>query len=170
MSRCGVRRGGQAADPRRGPPHGGSCCVSPTCPPSSSVSDASRHIGRSAVVAGARDNRDRVNCHRHLRASSEGKSEKGKSGEHENLLHGRIPLFGNLAWPELRWVGCDQNHENVRFRRGPVCHPEPPVRPRPPVEGPPCHGLLWLRKTVQPYLDGLLSAGDRLVRETLVYG
>jgi hypothetical protein len=25
--------------------------------------------------------------------------------------------------------------ENVRFRRGPVCHPEPPVRPRPPVEG-----------------------------------
>jgi hypothetical protein len=67
-------------------------------------------------------------------------------------------------------MGCDQNHENARFRRGPVCHPEPPVRPRPPVEGPPCHGLLWLRKTVQPYLDGLLSADDRLVREALVCG
>ena len=83
------------------------CRVSLTCPPSNSM-NASRHVGRSAVVAGTRDNLERVNCHRHLRAS--GKSEKGKGGEHENLFHGPIPSSTILACPGLRRVGCDQNH------------------------------------------------------------
>jgi hypothetical protein len=45
-----------------------SCCVS---------RPISHHVERSAVVAGTRDNLERVNRHRHLRASGEGKSEKG---------------------------------------------------------------------------------------------
>jgi hypothetical protein len=69
-----------------------SCFVSPTSPPNSCMSGASRR-GRSAAVARTRDNLVRVNYHRHLRASDEGKSEKGKGGEHENLFHGRIPSF-----------------------------------------------------------------------------
>jgi hypothetical protein len=62
---------------------------------------ASRHAERSAAVAGTRDNWDRVNRHRHLRASGEGKSEKGKSGEHENLFHGRIPCLTILSLPRI---------------------------------------------------------------------
>jgi len=37
----------------------------------------SHHVERSAVVPGTRDNSDLVNFHRQLRASGEGKSEKG---------------------------------------------------------------------------------------------